>query len=372
MKIRRAIVIDIGSSLMKAGFSDEDYPRWIFSTLLGYPRFMNIMDDVDHYIRNYYVGEEAQQLRGVLNLVYPVECGLVVNWDAITKIWNEYFQRYFQINPSEHPVLLTEPPLHPTRNREKMAEVFFEIFNVPAIYVSISAVLSLYASGRTTGVIVDMGESVTQVVPIYEGLPISQAISRLDIGGSDITQYFHRLLRRSGYSLSLIRDIKERLCYVALDPEREQESDREEQYILPDGEAITLGTERFLAPETYFHPTAMEQEEQALHEVINNTLQQCDTNLRSELCQNIILSGGSSLFPGLKERLHKELSKMLPKTKIRIITPSERQYSAWIGGSLLSSMAAFKQHWITREEYKKRGSSVINRCIESPFIPKKD
>ncbi|MFX0095776.1 MAG: actin, cytoplasmic 2 [Candidatus Hodarchaeota archaeon] len=359
--------MDNGSRLTKAGYAGESRPRWFFPTLIGYPRYRSIMTDVDHYNRDYYVGEEAQQLRGVLNIVHPVECGLVVNWDAMTKVWSEFFERYFQINPSEHPILLTEPPLNPARNREKMVETLFETFNVPAMFVSMSAGLSFYASGRTTGLVVDMGEDVTHIVPIHNSVPITQAISRFDIGGGDITDYFRRLHLQRGYTwghgsvFEIVRDMKERLCYVALDPENELETDQEEQYILPDGETITAGTERFLAPEAYFNPPAMGRDELALPEAINNAIQQCDLDIRPVLYQNIVLSGGSSLFPGLMERLHKEFTTMLPKNlKIQVITLQEGQYGAWIGGSLLSSSIASKQLWITREDYKKKGVSVIN------------
>jgi len=330
---------------------------------------------VDHYVREYYVGEEAMNLRGVLKLIYPIEHGVVNDWDAMEKVWHYTFHNDLRVNPSEHPVLLTEAPLNPAKNREKFSEILFETFNVPAMYVSMQAVLSLYASGRTTGLVVDAGDGVIHIVPIYEGFAISHAISRIDIAGRDITEYLRRLLRQRGHALTssaereIVRDIKERLCYVALDPEKELKlaekvSGMEKQYTLPDGETITVGPERFLAPECFFNPGALGKEEQAMDEAIYNAIQMCDIDLRKELYQNIVLSGGSTMFPGLKERLHKELTELVPENvEIRIVAPPERRYSVWIGGSILSSLKTFQRLWVSRKEYQEQGASIIRRAV---------
>ncbi|MFX1253626.1 MAG: actin, cytoplasmic 2 [Promethearchaeota archaeon] len=371
----KPLVVDNGTGLSKNGYAGEDQPRSVFPTLIGYPKYQSIMSDVDHYVREYYVGEEAMNLRGVLKLIYPIEHGVVTDWDAMEKIWHYTFHNDLRVNPSEHPVLFTEAPLNPARNREKMAEILFETFNAPAMYVSMQAVLSLYASGRTTGLVVDAGDGVMHIVPIYEGFAITHAIGRIDIAGRDITEYLRRLLRQRGYPLTssaekeIVRDIKERLCYVALDPERELKlaekvSGMEKQYTLPDGETLTIGPERFLAPEAFFNPAAMGREEVAMNEAIYEAIQKCDIDLRKELYQNIVLSGGSTMFPGLKERLHKELTEMVPENiEIRIVAPPERRYSVWIGGSILSSLKTFQRLWVSRKEYQEQGATVVRRAV---------
>jgi len=371
----KPLVIDNGTGLSKNGYAGEDQPRTVFPTLIGYPKYQSIMSDVDHYVREYYVGEEAMNLRGVLKLMYPIEHGIVTDWDAMEKIWHYTFHNDLRVNPSEHPVLLTEAPLNPERNREKMAEILFETFNCPAMYVSMQAVLSLYASGRTTGLVIDAGDGVIHIVPIYEGFAISHAISRIDIAGRDITEYLRRLLRQRGHALTssaereIVRDIKERLCYVALDPEKELKlaekvSGMEKQYTLPDGETITVGAERFLAPEAFFNPATLGKEEQPLDDAVYKAVQDCDIDLRKELYQNIVLSGGSTMFPGLKERLHKELTELVPENvEIRIVAPPERRYSVWIGGSILSSLKTFQRLWISKKEYNESGATIIKRAV---------
>jgi actin beta/gamma 1 len=371
----KPLVIDNGTGFTKNGFAGEDQPRSVFPTIIGYPKYQIIMTDVEHYVREYYIGEEAINLRGVLKLVYPVEHGQVQDWDAMERIWHYTFYNDLRVNPNEHPVLLTEPPLNKNQNKEKMAELMFDTFNVPAMYISMQAILSLYASGRTTGIVVDSGDGVTHIVPVYEGFAISHAIHRSDIGGRDITDYLRRLLRQRGYSLSssaereIVRDIKERLCYVALDPEKELKlaekvSGMEKTYTLPDGETLTIGAERFMAPELLFNPGAIGSEENPLDELIYRSIQNCDVDLRRDLYANIVLSGGSTMFPGLKERLHKELTELVPENvEIRIVAPPERRYSVWIGGSILSSLKTFQRLWVSRKEYQEQGPSIIRRAV---------
>ncbi len=171
------IVCDNGSGVVKAGFSNEETPRAIFPSIIGRPKHTGGLVGLEP--KAFYIGDEAQARRGVLKIKYPIEHGIVKDWSDMEQIWNHTFYVELRVSPDEHPVLLTEAPLNPRINREKMAQIMFETFNVPAMYVSIQAVLSLYASGRTTGIVCDAGDGVTHTVPIYEGFAMNHAVRRI-------------------------------------------------------------------------------------------------------------------------------------------------------------------------------------------------
>ena len=386
----QAFVIDNGSGVCKAGFAGDDAPRAVFPSIVGRLKHPGLKVAMDR--KDAYVGDEAQSKRCLLNLEHPMEHGVVTNWDDMETIWHHTFYNELCVAPEEHPVLLTEAPLNRKANRERMAQVMFETFHVPAMYVNITSALALYASGCTTGCVLDSGDGVTHAVPIYEGYAVRDAIHRWDVAGGDVTNSFLEILAKRGFQLEvassfsttakrdivrdIVRDMKEKLGYVSLDYDNElktaSESSvlaREKSYELPDGNVITIGDERFRCPEVLFRPSLFGQKGVGIHQMIHHTIMQCDAELRSDLFGNIVLSGGNTMFPGMAERLTKEITALAPSTmatpsRIKVAAPPERKYSVWIGGSILASLSTFQAMWISKAEYEESGSGILHRkCL---------
>lgn len=367
----QSLVVDNGSGMMKAGFAGDDAPRAVFGTTVGRPKHPGIMVGLDE--KDAYVGDEAQQKRGVLGLKNPIKEGVIDNWDDMEKVWHHTFYQELKVAPEEHPVLLTEPPLNPKANRQRMTQVMFETFNVPAMYCNIQAVLGLYASGRTTGCVIDSGDGVSHAVPIFEGYALPHSIQRMRLAGSHITKYLNKLLTDRGYAFTtpaeadVVKDIKEKLCYVATDYDKEysemKESGAGEQsYELPDGSTVSVVTERIKASEVLFKPSLLGLEMPGLHETAFNCMSKCDNDIRKTLYENVVLSGGSTMFDGIATRMARELEARVPASiGVNVIAPPERRFSVWIGGSILSSLSTFQQMWISKPEFEEVGASIVHR-----------
>merc|ERR1711981_1436270 len=346
-----ALVVDNGSGTVKAGIAGEDAPKVMFSTTVGYTKHKSTVVGMGD--KECFVGAEAQEKRGTLILKKPIEKGIITNWEDMEHVWHHTFFQELRVNPSDDIgcVLLTEAPLNAKENREKMTQVMFESFNVPATFISMQAVLALYSSGRTTSVVVDSGDGISHTVPIYEGYAMPHSIKKMELAGGDLTDYLVKILQENHINLSTPNEMgcaasmKEELCRVALDFEGEMkmfDDSNFKDFTLPDGHTIGIGNQLIRAPELLFNPKLDGRDDLGIHECV----MRCDVEVRKELYQSILLAGGTTLFQGFQAK---------------VMAPNERMFSGWIGGSILGSLTTFRQMWIGAAEYHEHGAQVLHR-----------
>ena len=351
------LVLDNGSGTIRAGFAGTDLPQAVFPSYVGRPKHVRVLAGALE--GDTFIGKRAEELRGLLKVRYPLEHGIVTDWDDMERIWSYVYEHELKTLSEEHPVLLTEPPLNPRSHRETAAQILFETFNIPALYMSVQAVLSLYASGRTTGVVLDVGDGVSHAVPVYEGFAIPNSIRRIDIAGRDVTENMQLQLRKGGHVFhtsaekEIVRLMKEKTAYVSSDPRKEEKeleqgvwrNERKDlEYTLPDGQKIKLGPERFRAPEILFQPELIGLEYEGVHQLVHDAITRTDLDLRKNLYGNIVLSGGTTLCKGFGDRLLHEIQRLAVKDmRIKIFAPPERKYSTWMGGSILAGLSTFRK-----------------------------
>jgi len=365
------VVVDNGSHSIKAGFADEHFWR-----IREFPSKV-VRQTKPH--EKIHVGYETQDMiiTRLGEVKEPVEKGIITSWDDMEEIWKYTFSNNLQIDPEEHPVLLTESLLNPKRERERMTMIMFETFQTPAIYLEKSAVLSMYSLGRTTGLSIDSGYNVSHTVPVYEGHALRDAIKTLNIGGRGLTEYLAKILLERGDNFPIphyyrcLNSIKEDHAYCAQDFGAELAAyDAIRPLRLPDGQQINIGAELFRCPEPLFNPTLVGLRK-GIHQLAHWSIQQCDHSIRKDLYSNIVPSGGSTMFRDFDRRLHEEIKAISPQnSNIKIVPPPKqhaqdalhpRRHLAWIGGSILGSMHSFNESCISIEDYKEDGPSIVHR-----------
>jgi actin-related protein len=364
------VVIDNGSGNTKAGFAGAEGPKSVFPTIIGSPKSSQMM--VGGQNKDFFVGFEARTKQDLLNLRHPIENGMVTNWDDMEKLWNHIFYNELLVSPDQHPVVLSEKPMCSRVNREKMIQIMFETFNVRGFYSGVQAVLGLFSLGKTTGVVWDAGEGVSFTVPIYEGYGLPHAIMRSPLGGGDLTLFLIKMLGEAGFDVNTlkppsVRVMKEQICTVALDYQAEiQKSEATKttrtKFLLPDGVEVSYSTEAFRCPEALFNPSIAGVSGDGIQQLVHIALERCDVDVRKELYSNIVLTGGTSMFHVLPERVEKEIVALAtPQMKVNVVATPERKNAVWLGGSVFGSLDAFPQMMIDKNEYHDEGVQIVHR-----------
>jgi actin-related protein len=322
------IIIDVGSGHVNAGFTTDDSPR------VSMPATVN--------------GE------------FVAANGTVRDWARYTALLRSTFES-LGVDPKGERVLLAEAPLNPKENRERMTQILFDDFGVSGMYIAIRPVLALFSQQRTTGIVLDTDEGVSYSVPIYEGYALPHAIIRLDLAERDLDLLMQKRLSSRGVSVDLTTaaELVDTLGYIADDFEEAMQSGGQGAAT---HRGVTIDTERFAVPEALFQPYFLGMQSAGIHETVYNSIMKCDVDIRKELYANTVIAGRGSMFPGIAERLHKEIGALAPPTiKIRVIAAPDRDVIVWKGGDALASLDAFQQMWISRVEYEASGPSIVHR-----------
>ncbi|XP_050063449.1 actin-like isoform X2 [Aphis gossypii] len=321
--------------------------------------------------RPIYGGQFAKDNQGVLNISDPIKNCIITDWDAMEDVWFHMYYEQLLIPPENYAILHTEPTHNSIPCRDKLFEIMFEVFNVPKVLLMNKSTLSLYSCGKTTGLVVDSGYESTQVIPIYEGYPISHAMRNMPVGGWHLTQFLKQMINSRGYSLTTTRDwerikhMKQTFCYCAIDFQKELSmfgKDKEQRYTLPDGMIVNINNEAIRCSEAMFDPTMLSLDKpvkDGIHSLVQGSIGNCNVNERNDLYDNIFLAGGNTLFSGFPERLKSMIDEGLPGTEVRITAPLDREYSTWIGGSVLASSSYFQRVCIDSAEYGEKGAAAI-------------
>ncbi|KAI8356676.1 actin family [Blakeslea trispora] len=395
-----AVVFDMGSTSTRVGFAGEELPRTTFPTSYG----------IDNNGK-YYLGEtEINTWRPNVEIKNPMKDGLVNDWDAVEQIWQAAYTTMLRVSSAEHPLLCTEPAWNTPENREKMMQMAFETFDVPAFYVAKDAVMTAFSVGRATALVLDSGGDVTSAVPVYDGCVLKKGVLHQSLGGHVLSQQIRDDLKRDlqydvtplykishkksvnagqqpqiqshakqatqsfdDYQVSrIIHEYKESVSQVSEIPfdARLMAQRPQKPFEFPDGYNNSFGAERYRVPEIMFHPSYLQLEQpkhQPQHmigasQLVFNSISACDPDLRPLLFNNVIVTGGNTLFPGFTERLNHDLPMMVPGSKVKVHafgTHYERKMSSWLGGSILASLGSFNPLWVTKKEYEEVGPSIV-------------
>ena len=378
--LKLPIIIDIGSGEVKAGFGGEENPKIIFKNYFGEPKYRKVLCSCEQEITNIkekYIGNDCENLLGLIKLRYPVNHGVFDDEKDIFPLFS-YIYSKLNINSQEikeHAILITEPILNPKTNREQISKILFDNFDVPAIFFASQPILSLFSTSATSGLILESGEGVTQSCVVFEGYNIPSSFERYNYGGRDVTDYLKNMLKKRGYNfynsseLKLVNDIKENMCYLETNKRNEYINAKKTlnkkltPYYLPDGSNIFIGDEIILAPEILFNPEYVGKEYLSFPDMIITSINNIDIQLRKKSFESILLSGGNTAIKELNEKLTDELKNRLGKNFPINIIENEKikpQNRCWVGGNIISTLEIFKKMWVTKSDWNENGSEIMH------------
>jgi len=354
------IVIDSGSGHMRAGFAGEREPKVVFPMIISRPKNAREKSTLAMTI-----GDDKGVIDGEADAMFPQKRGTITDFGWMEKVWRHTFEK-LGVDPSQKRVMLTEPPLIPKDTRTNAAQKMFETFSVKSLYFGVQATFALFAAEKHSGIVLDIGDSVTHIVPIFEGYVLPHAVQRTDVGGQDLTKYLWNTIRKqnpgarlaSNAGKIIVDGIKREVGKVSLDP-KDLHDDVGLERTLPNGKSIYMdGSSRYRVAEVLFDPALIDHEPgDAIHTLLHDAINKCDLDTRRHMYNNIVLSGGGTMFKDLDKRLQLEVQKFT-NLEVKVVAPKEREFLPWIGAS--RSAALFPDDdWLTIEKYTADHKSVF-------------
>ena len=367
--LKKPIIIDLGSSEIKAGFFDNSSPTIRFKNIIGdslSKRNKSLLN------KEHYISSECDKYYNDLTIRYPIQRGVFIKEDDIQLVF-EYILTKLGLNTQqmkEHPLLVTEPINNKLSNSEKISEILFEKMNIPSLIFAKQPLLSLISTGYSTGVVLESGSDITQSCVSYEGYLIENSFYRYDYGGKDVSSILKILIKQNNPkfncnildNIKVLNEIKEKQCYIkTLKDENEDFVSIPSEYILPDGSKLVLNDEKILAPEILFNNKLIFGEYLTFHEMVINSINKVDINIKNKLYKTIILSGGNTKFKGIEEKMKTNLSYLIPRgVDIKIRTQINPELNCWNGGNIIASLNTFNKMLVNKKEWDERGKNIIH------------
>lgn len=363
---RNVVVVDLGASFCRVGFAGDDEPRSVFPSLTGTVKPAQPGERIEGPTVRFGANVRATCEPASVRCLF--KDGFVQNKDDYSALFGHIFETELRVDPEKRPIVLSEPIQPSASSRRLVTEILYETFRVPSIYLGSAPSLALFNTCKTEGLAVDIGESFSQVAAIYEWTQMPQTLMRTDLAGNAVTKFLLKVLKETSYhfssasGLSLAQDVKESECFIALDfDEKMKEDTAPVSHQIAEDTSISIGKERFSCPELLFQPKLNNLECYGLADLMYESVMRADTGMRENLLDNIVITGGSTMFIGFKERLTKELQAMFPKASINMCVGPRGSNSVWVGGSILGSLELFEQMVVTREEYHESGGEAVRR-----------
>ncbi|ELP87820.1 actin, putative [Entamoeba invadens IP1] len=356
-------VFDVGTTECRAGFAGFDTPKLVFPTKVVY---LNEIEMVLNYGNRLYAGSKLKFYERKFTTMSPISNGKITDYAQLEAIYNAAYNE-IGASKKDHDVLIIENPNDETvfKHKEKLFQMFFENFEVPSIAIMNSALMSLYSTRRTDGMSVISGEDATYFVPISNVGSNLNSIQKINIGGRRVSEYLKEKLGTNcqiEQNTNYLKYIKENCCDVCLNISNmlnlstNNENDAFEYYVLPDGNALKLGDERFTSSECLFNPNLIHSDNIGIHQQIYNCITKCDEKIRKEMFENIVISGGNTSFKNFKQRLQNEIQKFTP-FETKVIETNDSRLAPWLGGSIIASIENNGQ-FISQEEYNEIGPNI--------------